>query len=41
MEPEQDQVMEYNAETGEYHYRPFTPEEQADNDERAAIPPTP
>lgn len=36
MEPEQHQVMEYDAETGEYTYRQFTPEEQADNDQREA-----
>lgn len=28
--------MEYNAETGEYTYRNFTPEEQAENDAREA-----
>lgn len=36
MEPETWQVMEYDAETGEYTYRNFTPEEQAENDAREA-----
>jgi hypothetical protein len=35
MQPEEPQVMEYDATTNEYTFRNFTPEEQADNDERA------
>jgi len=41
MEPETWQVMEYDAATGEVTYRNFTPEEQADNDEREQRSSTP
>jgi len=34
-------VMDFDHATGQYTYRDWTPEEKAENDERALIPPTP